>query len=596
MEASGARTNLIILDACRNNPFPGVGRGMERGLAVVGSVQPPRSLIVYSTAPGKTAQDGDGRNGVFTGALLKHLADPGLDAELMIRRVREDVIASTSGVQVPRHNSSVTGQGFFFAGRGEVAITTDPSGAEISVNGVRKGLSPLSLDDVPRYVEVEITATMGDRSASRKVILRDASRMDLALKLQAEPGNLLISANESDSSALLDGTPVKATASGTLTGLEAGKHVLELRGAPAAYRGEVTVVGGKTTPVTVTMVPFGTLVPNLPVMCVCRIEGNGVLDTSSTKDYGRLPVGQYKLTVTGGDYEAYTETVTIKRAETLQFVPRLRFTALHLTTKYRTELDDLDINQVGAFQQRVQSEGRPELQGLLDEAGKLKGRLVMLKARQDALAVASGSASMQGPRDVYDAYSAEYAQLSELEKAATLTDANVEKVNSFTLEALAQPFDDFQQLAVEARGLSDRLLTRKASLEQKASLDSLVVQRDAKRDEYTKAVKSAAGLKNAARWGYWIGVGAATLSVVPAVTGYVVALNPAYANAATMSDATDRGQWLTCGDAAVSSCLFAGILSALTGPVLEVSAPNTRQLDDAIRQLDEKIAALAGTQ
>jgi len=114
MESAGAKTNIIILDACRNNPYPGAERAGERGLAVVGNIQPPQSLIVYATAPGKTAQDGEGRNGVFTAAFLDHLADPGLDIELMIRRVREDVISATGGVQVPWHNSSLTGEGFAF--------------------------------------------------------------------------------------------------------------------------------------------------------------------------------------------------------------------------------------------------------------------------------------------------------------------------------------------------------------------------------------------------------------------------------------------------------------------------------------------------
>jgi hypothetical protein len=114
MESSGDRTNIVILDACRNNPFPGAERSSERGLAIVGSA-PPQSIIVYATAPGKTAQDGAGRNGVFTQALLEHLAEPGLDAELMIRKVREDVIAATGGAQVPWHNSSISGRGFAFA-------------------------------------------------------------------------------------------------------------------------------------------------------------------------------------------------------------------------------------------------------------------------------------------------------------------------------------------------------------------------------------------------------------------------------------------------------------------------------------------------
>jgi hypothetical protein len=279
-----------------------------------------------TTAPGKTAQDGEGRNGVFTGALLKHLADPGLDAELMVRRVREDVIASTNGTQVPWHNSSITGQGFFFAGRGEVDVTTDPSGAEISVDGVRKGLSPLRLDDVPRFVEVEITASVGNRSASRKVMLRDNARMNLDMKLLSEPGSLVITASEAYSSVFLDGAAVSITPSGTLNGLEAGKHVLELKGQSAAYRGQVTVVGGKATAVAVTMVPFGSLVLNLPDACTCLIEGNGISETSACKDYGWLPVGQYRLTMTGGDYERYAESITVMRAETLQFAPRLRFT------------------------------------------------------------------------------------------------------------------------------------------------------------------------------------------------------------------------------------------------------------------------------
>ena len=205
MESSGARTNLIILDACRNNPFPGSERALERGLAVVGNIQPPRSLIVYSTAPGKTAQDGEGRNGVFTKALLKHLSDPGLDAELMVRRVREDVIASTNGAQVPWHNSSITGQGFYFAGRGEIEVTSDPSGAEISVDGVRRGLSPIVLDDVARFAEVEIKAQIGNRSASRKITLRDTPKMSLELKLESERGSLVLTTSEKYSSLMLGG-------------------------------------------------------------------------------------------------------------------------------------------------------------------------------------------------------------------------------------------------------------------------------------------------------------------------------------------------------------------------------------------------------
>jgi len=185
MESAGDRTNIIVLDACRNNPFPGAERAGERGLAVVGNVQPPQSLIVYATAPGKTAQDGEGRNGVFTAAFIRHLKEPGLDVELMIRKVREDVIAATGGAQVPWHNSSIAGAGFSFAkpeaprqaaaaapaptasppgAAGVLAIRSDPPGIDVVIDGDRTYRTPFSLDVAPGAHSFEPLATKANRT------------------------------------------------------------------------------------------------------------------------------------------------------------------------------------------------------------------------------------------------------------------------------------------------------------------------------------------------------------------------------------------------------------------------------------------------
>jgi formylglycine-generating enzyme required for sulfatase activity len=72
MNEAGAGTNIIILDACRDNPFKAVTRGIERGLAVIAQ-KPPESIIVYATAENEKAEDGGGRNGTFTSALLKNI-------------------------------------------------------------------------------------------------------------------------------------------------------------------------------------------------------------------------------------------------------------------------------------------------------------------------------------------------------------------------------------------------------------------------------------------------------------------------------------------------------------------------------------------
>jgi formylglycine-generating enzyme required for sulfatase activity len=99
LEEARNRVNLVVLDACRNNPLPATARSASRGLAVVGSA-PPETLIVYSTAAGQTASDGEGRNSPFAAALLAHLSDPG-DITTTMKRITADVKIATGGAQTP---------------------------------------------------------------------------------------------------------------------------------------------------------------------------------------------------------------------------------------------------------------------------------------------------------------------------------------------------------------------------------------------------------------------------------------------------------------------------------------------------------------
>jgi len=115
MEKAQDRLNILILDACRNNPFKGI-KGEPDGLATL--TGPKGSLIAFATAPGATAADyGRGRNSVYTGYLKQYLVQPGLKIEEMFKRVRESVIADNPK-QVPWENLSITGD-FCFAGCGE---------------------------------------------------------------------------------------------------------------------------------------------------------------------------------------------------------------------------------------------------------------------------------------------------------------------------------------------------------------------------------------------------------------------------------------------------------------------------------------------
>lgn len=107
LRTSRTRLNLVFLDACRNNPYK---RGFRDGIRGLEKMSPASgTLISYATQPGLVADDGKGRNGVFTGQLLANMAAPGLPVELMIKRVASGVYASTEGKQDPWQEGSIRG-------------------------------------------------------------------------------------------------------------------------------------------------------------------------------------------------------------------------------------------------------------------------------------------------------------------------------------------------------------------------------------------------------------------------------------------------------------------------------------------------------
>lgn len=113
MDKSGCATSIIVLDACRNNPFERAWvRSIEsRGLAAV--YAPRGTLIAYATSPGQTASDGRGRNGAYTAALLKHLSTPDCSIETMFKRVRNTLSAATMGKQISWEHTSLAEEFFF---------------------------------------------------------------------------------------------------------------------------------------------------------------------------------------------------------------------------------------------------------------------------------------------------------------------------------------------------------------------------------------------------------------------------------------------------------------------------------------------------
>jgi hypothetical protein len=156
LESIQSRMRIVVLDACRNNPFPEVN-DTGRGLAIVDA--PRGSIVGYSTAPGMEAQDGNGNHSPYTSAFLNIAREPNLPIEQLFKRVRLEVNNTTAGRQTPWESSSLTSD-FYFFGDTAVAATRAPDrrpimqvASNLPSRSVRQAYDYVLSEGSPEYYE-----------------------------------------------------------------------------------------------------------------------------------------------------------------------------------------------------------------------------------------------------------------------------------------------------------------------------------------------------------------------------------------------------------------------------------------------------------
>jgi len=107
MDESAAQVKIMILDACRNNPFENRWARAVAGKGLASMKAPKNTFIAYATAPGSTASDGSGSNSVYTSALLESLLIPDLTIDQMFQNVGRLVSQKSGGQQIPWKSSSL---------------------------------------------------------------------------------------------------------------------------------------------------------------------------------------------------------------------------------------------------------------------------------------------------------------------------------------------------------------------------------------------------------------------------------------------------------------------------------------------------------
>jgi uncharacterized caspase-like protein len=205
-----SRANIIILDACRDNPLArtfaarlGASRSgaVSSGLAGYSNLG-TGTLIAFSTAPGAVALDGKGANSPFTRALARHMRTPGLEVRQMLTRVRADVAAETQSRQIPWDNSSLLGE-VYLAGLGRPEqqrvdappVAPQPAAEEVLWGAIKdSGLSAMFQEFLKKYPDSphagEARARADELKKSEVAMLPPAAGAQIdTLKQSTEPTN-----------------------------------------------------------------------------------------------------------------------------------------------------------------------------------------------------------------------------------------------------------------------------------------------------------------------------------------------------------------------------------------------------------------------
>jgi uncharacterized caspase-like protein len=158
LETAPSRVRIVILDACRNNPFSALGDASGKGLAIVDA--PAGSIVAYATAPGTEAFDGAGQHSPYTAAFIKSVKQPGLPIEQLFKRVRVLVADATDAKQMPWESSSLTGDFVFFTADQNANVAANPvpapekvAVAQLATRSVQSAYEVVVAEDSVEYYE-----------------------------------------------------------------------------------------------------------------------------------------------------------------------------------------------------------------------------------------------------------------------------------------------------------------------------------------------------------------------------------------------------------------------------------------------------------
>lgn len=276
MEYSNNPFNVVIMDACRNNPF----RSFSRGAGDVGFVAPRNpptgSIVAFATQPGKTASDGTGSNGLYTQELVKAMKTPGIPIEEVFKQVRINVSRMSDAKQVPQEWSSLMGDFYFKEKPAPVQNVIQPTNSETNTVTIDNSEPQISFGTATKIVgSIELTTMMSG------IFYMDGKVKNNGVAIGT---GLVIPIND----------------------VTIGAHTLELRGQTGTWKQQVTVRPNDTTKVLAELASNNIALSN----------GRDINNSNSSKPKDDSPILKGDLIPKDkGDMKVYGSTEVDSKAE-----------------------------------------------------------------------------------------------------------------------------------------------------------------------------------------------------------------------------------------------------------------------------------------
>lgn len=209
---------------------------------------------------------------------------------------------------------------------GELFVATVPDGAQIYVNGVKKGQSPNLISKVP-VGTVEVEVRKGSLYGRQEVHVSEDTTAEVAIELKATFGNLFVASSEKDVEVFLDSVSLGMLGTGFYKEISVGTYTVELKGEDTYWSGEVEVVEGRSARVDAYPRPFGVLQYFLPDGATAEITGTQYRQAIRGSGTLEIWAGQYLVSVSSTIHDGHEQKIKIARGDVAEFKPELKFTA-----------------------------------------------------------------------------------------------------------------------------------------------------------------------------------------------------------------------------------------------------------------------------